>query len=68
MSERLFSPAGAMTGVTDLDSIDLLFASIPLVYQTNDGSSALADCGVLADTVFLQQASSAIGHRLGSSV
>jgi len=61
-SQNLFSPAGTMVRVTDLDSVDLLLASVPLVYQTDDGSSALANCTVLADTVFLQEGDSAIGH------
>ena len=52
-SERLFSPGGTMTRVTDLDGVDLLLGSIPLVHQTNDGGGPLADCTVVADTVLL---------------
>jgi hypothetical protein len=48
--------------VTDLYSVDLLLASVPFVYQADDGGSALANRTVFADTVLLQEGCSAISH------
>ena len=40
---------------THLDCIELLLTTIPLVSQTDNGSSTLADGDLLADTVFLEE-------------
>ena len=41
---------------TYLHRIELLLRPVPLVGETDDGGSALADGHLLADAVFLQQA------------